>query len=95
MPLFKANRHPVLVGIAIVLFLCFSMAPREAAIAHQGREEDKELFNRHDDKEGHTQYRAGERVASDIYVNCERGLVPETEITSHVPGLSLQWLLRL
>ena len=94
MPLFKANRHPALVGIALFLFLYFSMAPREAATQHQGLEEDNEQFNRHDDKAGYTQYRAGERAASDVYVNCEKGLVPETEITSHVPGLSLLQLLR-
>src|SRR5258706_3028962 len=93
MPLFKATRHPALVGIALVLFVYFSMAPRETAIQHQGLEEDKELFNRHDDKAGYPQYRAGERVASDVYVNYEGGLVPETEITSHVPGLSLHMLL--
>ena len=62
------------------------MAPREAATQHRGLEEDEELFNRHDDKASYPQYRAGERVASDVYVNYEGGLVPETEITSHVPG---------
>ena len=94
MPLFKANRHPALVGIALFLFLCFSMAPREAATQHQGPEEGKEQFNRHDDKASYVQYRADERAASDVYVNCEKALVPETEITSHVPGLLLLRLLR-
>jgi hypothetical protein len=94
MPLFKASRHPGLVGIAIVLFLCFSIAPRESALIHQELGADKEPFNRHDNKAVYEKYRTGERVASDAYVNWDGGLVPEAEITSHVPGLSLQRLPR-
>jgi hypothetical protein len=90
MPLCKANRHSALVGIAIVLFLWFTSAPSEVAITHQ----DSELFDGHDHKGARTQYRTVERVASDVYVSFERGLVPETKITSHIPGLSLQRLLQ-
>jgi len=94
MPLFKVNRHLALVGIVFILLLWFSMAPREVAIAHQELEDDKELFNGHDNTASYAQYRAAGRVASDVYVNLDRGLVPETVITSHVPGSSLQRFLR-
>lgn len=94
MLLFKAKRDLALVGVAVILFLCLSMATREATRTHKGSEEEMELYNRHDDKPGYAQYRPGERVASGVHVNWDRGLVPETEITSHVPGSSFQRLLR-
>lgn len=88
MPLFKAKRVLVLVGIAVVLFLCLWIAL--PAIIHQELEDDEELFNRYDGRARDAQYRAVQRVASGVYVNWETGLVPETKVLSHVPGSSLQ-----
>lgn len=90
MPLSKAKRDLALVAIAVVLLLGLSFIPGEAATTYQGLEDEKELFHRHDDRAGYAQIRAGERVASDVFVRWDRGLVPETEITSHVPGLLSQ-----
>jgi len=90
MPLFKCKRDLTSVAIALVLFLCLSLIPREAAITYQELEDEKGLFNRHDHRVGYAQYGAGERVASDVFVSWDRGLVPETEITSHVPGSLFQ-----
>ena len=90
MPLFKAKRDLALVAIAVVLVLCLSVTPREAAITYEELEDENGLSDRHDDRAGYVQYRAGERVASDVFVSWDRGLVPETEITSHVPGSLFQ-----
>jgi hypothetical protein len=86
MPLFKTRRAQTLVGTAVVFFLCLGIAV--PAIIHQ------ELFSRYDGRAKDAQYRAVERVASDVYVNWDTGLVPETEILSHVPGSSLQQSFR-
>ena len=82
MPLFKTTRVQTLVGIAVVFFLCLGIAV--PAIIHQ------ELFSRYDGRAKDAQYGAVERVASDVYVNWDTRLVPETKILSHVPGSSLQ-----
>jgi hypothetical protein len=78
MQLFKAKRDLALVAIAVLLVLCL-------AIIYQELEDKNGLSHRH---EGYIQYEygAGERVALDVLVNWDRGLVPETQITSHVPG---------